>query len=59
MEEKIIIGAIGAEEADGLMLEFHGCLAGQYLDGTAIPLSAFSLVVFERDYSKACPSTPR
>jgi hypothetical protein len=32
MEKKMIIGAIGAEAADGLMLEFRGWL-GKYLDG--------------------------
>jgi hypothetical protein len=36
MEKKIIIGAIGAEAADRLILEFHGWLAGQYLDKTEI-----------------------
>jgi hypothetical protein len=59
MEKKMKIGAIGAEAADGLMSEFHGWFAGYYPDESNISLSAFSLVVFDRGYRKACPSTPR
>ena len=59
MGKKVIVGVIGAEASDGQMLESHVWLAGQNLDGIKISLSAFSLAVFDRDYSKACPSNPR